>query len=462
MKPTDPMKKELVSAARAAVAKAFLTKEGGVRYGAAVLTASGRIFSSGQYSSFNHSTNVHAEHGSLVLAAMHGHPDVVMLAVASTAAGITRPCGVCRQVMLEHAARTGRDFLVLMADDAGGHVESTVSALLPDSWASHNSCDAHGGDPRGRRGAPTGGVSMWQHDGVFQPGDQVRLASGELAIVWDGNPWPGAVLVKLKYRPAKEGAWWKFPHAFTEPYAYEREIATTSGLLAAPCGATVASVPPSAIRDVFPALPAADVPVEILECLAKVGIDRENLCSSGSRAVGLSDGNSDHDWVLHADAPRAADFVLAVSECLRDETFGIPEQSGTWGFLARTYPGGISKIVEEGRYGGTFSLGGASHSIMIRPSDSPPPLHGAQPVVLGHAARSGRVCEAGDAHFKRAGFSLALDNGGECRVECYHKVANLVREGDLVAARGWLIEEQGGQRLLQFHSHRDNLVWLRG
>jgi cytidine deaminase len=77
---------ELVTEARAAAARAFLTSVGGTAYGAAVLTASGNIYKAGQYSSFNHVTNVHAEHVALVLATMGDDPDVLALAVASTGA----------------------------------------------------------------------------------------------------------------------------------------------------------------------------------------------------------------------------------------------------------------------------------------------------------------------------------------------------------------------------------------
>ena len=464
MPPTDPpsevIKRDLVAAARAAVTKAFLTKEGGVRYGAAVLTASGRVFSSGQYSSFNHSTNVHAEQGSLVLASMHGDPDVVMLAVASSGIGVTRPCGVCRQVMLEHASRTGRNFTVLMAADDGGHVESTVSDLLPDAWASHSASGRIDGQANCRCGSPSGGLPMQSLARPLLAGDQVRLTTGELAIVWDGNPWPGAVLVKLKYRPDGAGTWRKYSHAFTEPYAYERELLASMQNPFAPCGATIASVPPLSIEEVFPMQPVEELSDEILTCLAEADLQAENLHRSGSRAIGLADGGSDHDWVLRADHTQASSFVHAVSSRLRAGRFATPSQSGTLALLGRIFPGGYAKILAESRYAGTFGFWHASHSIMMVPTAPAFPLHGENPVIHGHAVVSGRVICANDTHYKRAGFRLKLDDGNECRVQCYHKAANLVREGDRLAARGWLMEEAGGNLLLQFHAHRDNLVWF--
>ena len=52
--PSQEDLKHLAGRALAATATAFLSGAGGTRYGAAVLTAGGRVFESGQYSSFNH------------------------------------------------------------------------------------------------------------------------------------------------------------------------------------------------------------------------------------------------------------------------------------------------------------------------------------------------------------------------------------------------------------------------
>jgi cytidine deaminase len=127
----------LVQAARSGVEQAFLTKPGDTRYGAAVLTASGKTFNAGQYSSFNHITNVHAEMAAIIIATMAGEPDVVALALVCTGFPDkpARPCGVCRQFLYEHCVRTGWDILVVMAGFAGKAVEcDSVSTLLPKSW----------------------------------------------------------------------------------------------------------------------------------------------------------------------------------------------------------------------------------------------------------------------------------------------------------------------------------------
>lgn len=127
----------LLKAAREGTQKSFLTKAGGTCYGAAVLTATGEIFSAGQYSSFNHITNIHAEMAAIVMATMSGKHDILALAVVSTAATdkIERPCGICREFIFEHAKRIGHDILVCMSNLDGRLCEfASIPDLLPYSW----------------------------------------------------------------------------------------------------------------------------------------------------------------------------------------------------------------------------------------------------------------------------------------------------------------------------------------
>lgn len=125
----------LAGRALAATATAYLSGDGGTRYGAAVLTASGRIFEAGQYSFFNHQTGVHSEQAALVAAVASGCPDILALAVASTKArDFTRPCGTCRQIILEHAARCGRSIDFVMVGPGGSCDVRPIEALLPESW----------------------------------------------------------------------------------------------------------------------------------------------------------------------------------------------------------------------------------------------------------------------------------------------------------------------------------------
>ena len=79
-------------AARAATVQAFLTGDRGTRCGAAVrVAATGEIITAGQYSSFNHSTNIHAEMNVLAHAAMRGKPDIDVLAIACSSRDSATP-----------------------------------------------------------------------------------------------------------------------------------------------------------------------------------------------------------------------------------------------------------------------------------------------------------------------------------------------------------------------------------
>lgn len=453
----------LVAAARAATAKAFLTKEGGVRYGAAVFTSTGEILSSGQYSSFNHSINVHAEHGALVLAAMSGTPDVVALAVASTGAdAFTRPCGICRQTMLEHASRTGRDFLVLMVAADGTWEESPVSALLPFSWKAVS--DQGSGLASGSRPRTPKPAFLAQPDGdpaAILAGDQVRLASGSTTIIWDPNPWPEQMLGKIKYFTGEDGSQIKLPHAFTESYAYERALQQLDGWVRPPCAATVAGLTHAAVVQHYPALPITELPPVLEECLHEFGLV-DNTYLGGSRSIGLDVPDSDYDLVIRGPLEKLACFRRALSTRLFNQEIRVPSSSGTWRALGRIFPGGVEAILREARFADTFQEEGRNFALMLCESGFPGPIHGESAVHLGHQAIAGTVLEAKQSICKRASFLLRPSGNDQepVQVISFHKAAHLVREGDQLALRGWHVRDDNRSLLMQFHPHRDNIVWL--
>lgn len=184
---TDQQRAHLIEEARAATARAFLTSPGGTAYGASVLTLAGKVYSAGQYSSWNHVTNIHAEQAALLLATMSDDSDVIALALASTGGEpVARPCGVCRQVMVEHAKRTGRDFEVLMAHRTElGFERVSVSGLLPLSWTagSQTSTLVSAQELKYRDANLTEGQLL---SGPLRVGDHVVLSDGTVAMVWDG------------------------------------------------------------------------------------------------------------------------------------------------------------------------------------------------------------------------------------------------------------------------------------
>lgn len=100
----------LLNEARKAIYKGFYTSNVPIkRYGAAVLTDTGNIYSAGQYSSFNHITSIHAEMGAIICATMNGDSKILALALSSSCKEAICSCGICMQFIREHCMRTGID-----------------------------------------------------------------------------------------------------------------------------------------------------------------------------------------------------------------------------------------------------------------------------------------------------------------------------------------------------------------
>jgi hypothetical protein len=196
---------------------------------------------------------------------MAGEPDVVALAVAASESNDSaRPCGVCRQVLIEHASRTGRDFLVLMAGCNGEPERARVHVLLPD-----------------------GGVAM----------------------VWEPELAPGIALLKVKYFPRADGAGLcKAAHSFTEPLAYERQLHTLGWARPGPFGGTAAFAAVPELNRRLPTRPFDEVrdelPAELRRCLARAGVEESAVRVSGSRAMAMNRADSDWDLIVRV-APEA-------------------------------------------------------------------------------------------------------------------------------------------------------------
>jgi len=359
----DDLAARLVARARAATAQAFLSRDGGVRYGAAVLTASGRTFGAGQYASFNHVTNVHAEQAALLLAAADGEPDVVALAVACTGgADVARPCGVCRQVLLEHAARTGRDFEVLMARRQGGFERARVGDLLPLAWQAHTGPVPAGGPDL--RPAPDRPAAV---DGPLAVGEHVLLGDGCVAMVWDPCLTETDALLKVKYAPAGGGLVRKVAHSFTEPLAYERELADLGRGGPAFFGgpAVVAPVAGPAAR--WPTLPgaAADLPPGFRVCLEAVGVAEEDVRVGGSLALGVPRAGSDRDLVIRLTADAVPRLRRRLAEAVEAGRAVVPERSGSWRLLDGLFPGGRAALLRSRRFVDTVAFDGLSLALIL-------------------------------------------------------------------------------------------------
>ena len=97
--------------------------------GAAVLTASGKIYDGVNIENAVYPLTICAERVAIFKAVSQGEKEFEAIAVATRNGGT--PCGSCRQVMAEFGTET----LVLIVDQSGKLLhEYTVDDLLPDSF----------------------------------------------------------------------------------------------------------------------------------------------------------------------------------------------------------------------------------------------------------------------------------------------------------------------------------------
>lgn len=118
----------LIERARGVRARAYAPYS---RYcvGAALLGASGRVYTGCNLENAVYPLTICAERAAVAKAISEGERDFVALAVATENGGA--PCGACRQTLREF----GEDIVVLVADLSGEYRETTVGDLLPDSFS---------------------------------------------------------------------------------------------------------------------------------------------------------------------------------------------------------------------------------------------------------------------------------------------------------------------------------------
>lgn len=129
---TDETKTQLIQAARDARQWAYAPYSN-YPVGAALLTASGRVYDGVNVESAAYPTTMCAERVAIYKAVSEGERNFVALAVVTANGG--SPCGSCRQVLAEF----GLDTLVVIADALGKIVrEMTVGELLPRAFTSED------------------------------------------------------------------------------------------------------------------------------------------------------------------------------------------------------------------------------------------------------------------------------------------------------------------------------------
>ena len=116
----------LVGAAKEARKHAY-SPYSGVKIGAAVMTSGGRIFAGCNIENSSYGLACCAERTAIFKAVSEGFRDIAAIAVVGKSEDFTRPCGACRQVMVEF----NPGMKVLRRGTDGSRSDTTAGALLP-------------------------------------------------------------------------------------------------------------------------------------------------------------------------------------------------------------------------------------------------------------------------------------------------------------------------------------------
>ncbi len=465
----------LIEAARSGSNRSFLTKSGNTRYGAAVLTASGKLFCAGQYSSFNHITNIHAEMAAVVLATMADDPEIVALALVSTSPGTDppTPCGICRQFLHEHSQRTGREILIIMATWDGSVVRSMpLSELLPEVWVPRSRLQGHV--------APRWGIlPPWRPGQTsLQFGDLVQTDDRFLSVVWAGEWQPGIALLKMKYDATAANdpldPTGKLPHSFTHYSEYLKALRDKLDTSTMPWGEPAYLVPHEKIQGRLPRLPLRSTDLArqtidpeglqpVLGLLDQAGISIDQAYLTCSWIVGMAKPESDFDIAIEADSDQIRALRKVIHQAFSAGKLTPPYGSSTWTRLADTGKT-PEALVQEGRFLETFGVKSQDcHTscslIYLRPG--PEPIYfPVAPESEGVARWQGIVIDDAETSYKPGKYVVKTEDGRELSVQSWHKWSGLIKEGDRVVIEA---AECVAERsvLVQMNPDKHTIRWIR-
>jgi len=118
--------RSLVEAAKTARLRAY-SPYSGVKIGAAVLTTDGRIYAGANVENASYGLACCAERTAIFNAVSEGKRDLAAIAIVGESEDFTKPCGACRQVMVEFNPR----MKVLRRGLDGFSADATAKSLLP-------------------------------------------------------------------------------------------------------------------------------------------------------------------------------------------------------------------------------------------------------------------------------------------------------------------------------------------
>lgn len=125
----DEAHQQLVCKAQQIIRERFA--EGRHHVGAALRTASGRVFTAVHLEATVGRIDVCAEAVALGMAAAAGETEVVTVVAVDRAGHVVSPCGMCRELISDYSP--GAQVIVPGAD---GPVVTTISSLLPNKYRS--------------------------------------------------------------------------------------------------------------------------------------------------------------------------------------------------------------------------------------------------------------------------------------------------------------------------------------
>ena len=130
---------QLKSSACKGLLSSFTTSDTASGYGAAVATEDGNIYFTGQYSSTEKRSGVHAEMAAIILALMDNNKKIIALGLISTKyeESPCEICGCCRQFLSEISSKYHLNIsLYCFAKNTDEFKKYTLEELLPHQWSS--------------------------------------------------------------------------------------------------------------------------------------------------------------------------------------------------------------------------------------------------------------------------------------------------------------------------------------
>jgi len=118
--------RSLVEAAKKARLRAY-SPYSRVKIGAAVLASDGSVYTGANIENASYGLSCCAERTAMFKAVSEGARKIVAIAIVGKSEGFTKPCGACRQVMVEFNPK----MKVLRRGADGFSEDSTAASLLP-------------------------------------------------------------------------------------------------------------------------------------------------------------------------------------------------------------------------------------------------------------------------------------------------------------------------------------------